>query len=173
MLRDIDLLKGYDRCRVGFTVITLDEDFRKLLEPSASPIADRCEALKTLKDAKITTYCSVEPIMSDRRSDPIAIVDKLKDCVDLFEFGKWNPYAKNEIEEKIGIIYNEDYYIKVFSGLIPLLEQEGIRYCIAKHSEEFLQSHGFRFIPAQLVMDRPYPDPTSGEYGRCVVQPVN
>lgn len=170
VLEDIAIFKAYKNCRVGFTIITLDEDFRELLEPNASPIEDRCEGLEILKEYGISTYCSVEPIMSDVRSDPLAIINKLRNYVDLFEFGKWNPYAKKEIEEQAGVVYSDDYYLKVFSELIPYCEKEGIKYCIAKHSEDFLKSHGFRFIPAQLVSDRPYPDTASGNYHRCVIE---
>jgi|GEM_PF-1480666 len=172
VLRDIGLFKGYDKCRVGFTIMTLDDGLREVLEPNASPIGDRCDALAQLRAAGVSTYCSVEPIMPDKRSDPMAIVDALKDSVDLFEFGKWNHYSGESIREKTGIVYDEDYYIKVFTKLIPYLEKEGIRYCVAMHSEEFLRSHGFRFIAAQLAMDRPYLAPTKGEYCRCVVEPA-
>ena len=108
--------------------------------------------------------------MPDQRSDPITIVDRLKDYVDLFEFGKWNGRPRKIIEDKIGAKYSEDYYIKVFSELIPFCEQEGVPYCMASHSETFLKSHGFRFIPYQLVTDRPYPEPSDGDYNRCVIK---
>lgn len=151
VLRDIDLFKGYDKCRVGLTIITLDEDFRKLLEPNSSPIADRCEALRTLKDAKITTYCSVEPMMPDKRSDPIAIIDRLKDCVDLFEFGKWNPKFKDSIAVK----YDEGWYVDTFQKLNKHCDELGINYCHAGHSKEFLEENGFEFRPYPLVSGGP------------------
>ncbi len=113
VLRDIDLFKDYDKCRVGLTIITLDDDFRQQLEPQASPIDERCKALEVLKAEGISTYCSVEPIMSDRRSDPIAIVNRLKDCVNLFEFGKWNPKFMNTVPVK----YSEGWYVDVFNTL--------------------------------------------------------
>ncbi|MDD4876955.1 MAG: radical SAM protein [Dehalococcoidales bacterium] len=169
VLGDLSLFQGYNKCRVGFTIITLNDKFRRLLEPNTSPIKERCQALETLKKAGINTYCSIEPIISDKRSNPIAIVRRLKDYVDLFEFGKLNPKGKQELEYKTGISYNEGYYIKVFSDLIPFCEQEGISYCIASHSEKFLKSHGFRFIPYQLVTDIPYPKPTDGDYNRCAI----
>lgn len=155
VLRDLDLFKGYEKCRVGLTVITLDDNFRKKLEPNASPIADRCDALETLKANGVSTYCSVEPIMPCKESDPIEIVKRLRNCVDLFEFGKWSPY----IMKGIPVTYNEDYYVGLFGRLIPYCEQEGIKYCTASHSETFLKSKGFKFIPYQLVSDRPYPNP--------------
>lgn len=149
VLRDIDLFKGYGRCRVGFTIITLDEEFRKLLEPNSSPIADRCEALRILKDTKIPTYCSVEPIMPDKRSNPIEIVDELKDCVDLFEFGKWNPKFKDDVPVK----YDEGWYVEIFQELNRYCDELGINYCHAGHSKKFLERYGFEFRPCPPVLN--------------------
>ena len=89
--RDIDLFRDYDKCRVGLSIVTLDDSLRQLMEPNSSKIPERIAALKELKQAGISTYCSVEPILPDKRSDPIAIANELKNYVDLFEFGKWNP----------------------------------------------------------------------------------
>ena len=168
VLNDINLFKGYDKCRVGFTVITLDDELRRLLEPNSSPIKARIDGFKQLKEAGISTYCSVEPIMPDPRSNPIEIVEKLRGYVDLFELGKWNGKPRKFIKDNTGIVYNEDYYLGVFSELIPYLEKEGIRYCVAKHSQDYLREHGFRFIPALLVSDKPYPAPTAGDFTCCV-----
>ena len=151
VLRDIDLLKEYDKCRVGFTIITLDDDFRKALEPNASPIEERCRALEILKAEGISTYCSLEPIMSDKRSDPIAIVDRLKDCVDLFEFGKWNPKFKDSVP----VQYDEGWYVNTFPKLNKHCDELGVNYCHAGHSKEFLINHGFKFIPYPLVSGKP------------------
>lgn len=148
VLRDIDLFAGYDRCRVGLTIITLDDSFREILEPNASPIVERCEALKTLKLAGVSTYCSVEPIMSDIRSDLIAVVDKLRDYVDLFEFGKWNPKFKRGIP----VNYNVEWYIDTFTRLNKYCDQLGVNYCHAGHSKPFLEAHGINFKPCPTVI---------------------
>lgn len=146
--RDIDLFQGYDRCRVGLTIMTLDDDFRKQLEPNAPPITERCDALETLKSAGISTYCSVEPIMSDGRSDPIEIVNQLKDYVDLFEFGKWNPkFAKG-----IPVRYDEQWYVDTFRKLNWYCNSLGVGYCHAGHSQAFLNNHNLKFIPYPTVL---------------------
>jgi DNA repair photolyase len=154
VLRDIDLFKGYDKCRVGFSVITLDDYFRQLLEPNSSPIPDRCEALETLQTAGVSTYCSVEPIMPDQRSDPIAIVDRLKDSVDLFEFGKWNPNdnSKRLVENILGTVYNEKYYVDVFKNIKTYCAIHSINYCHAGHSEDFLTKYQLEFIPHPTIL---------------------
>jgi hypothetical protein len=154
VLRDLDLFREYDKCRVGLSIMTLDEDFRQQLEPYSSPVAERCSALETLKNNGVSTLCSVEPIMPSKLSDPFEIVRSLRKYVDIFEFGKWSPYVKKGIP----LTYDENYYLQLFSKLIPYCEQEGVKYCIALHTDAFLRAHGLRFIPHQSVSDRPYPD---------------
>lgn len=159
VLRDLDLFKSYQNCRVGFTVITLDRKLKDILEPYSSPIEDRCKALETLKREGVSTYCSIEPIMPCNESNPFEIILALKPYVNLFEFGKWSPYIKKGIPETILRNYSEQYYVGLFSKLLPFCKQQNIHYCIAVHSESFLTEHGFSFILHQLVTDRPYPDP--------------
>lgn len=144
--RDIDLFKGYDRCRVGLTIMTLDDSLRQSSEPNASPIPDRIQTLKKLKEAGIFTYCSVEPIMTDKRSDPIEIMEKLHDYVDLFEFGKLNPINNDNPD------FNKEYYIDMFKKINEYCEKHKINYCHAGHSEDFLKGHGLKFIPSPMVL---------------------
>ncbi len=137
-------------CRVGFTIITLDDEFRKKLEPNASPIEDRIEGLKTLKKEGISTYLSVEPIMPCEESDPIQIIERLKPYVDLFEFGKWNPKTyvdKGLVKEATGIVHDKDFYVDMFPKLISYCEKNDVTYCIASHSADFLRSLGASYIP--------------------------
>ena len=154
ILKKINLFKGYNKCRVGMTVNTLDDGLRQILEPYASPIADRIKALKTLKSAGVSTYCSVEPIMPDKRSDPIAIANALKNDVDLFEFGIWNPKpnSKAMVERGLGVKYNQSYFVSVMKGIDNHCRQNGINYCFAGHSKEFVESIGIKFIPCHTVI---------------------
>jgi DNA repair photolyase len=128
VLRDLDLFVGYAKCRVGFTIITLDDNFRKEYEPNSSPIEERCEALKILKDNGIPTYCSVEPILPCEESNPIQIVKTLREYVDLFEFGKLNLSDEERIPDRC----HDEYYRQVFRNLIPYCEREGIKRMLKK-----------------------------------------
>ncbi len=133
--------------------MTLDEGYKQTLEPYSSSIEERCKALETLKKEGISTYCSIEPIMPEKESNPFEIIKRLSPFVDLFELGKWSPYIKKGVSEN----YSEDYYINLFKQLIPFCQDMKVHYCIASHSEELLKEHGIRFISHQLVTDRPYP----------------
>jgi len=63
VLRDIDLLKQFKNCEVGFTITALNDDLRKEVEPFASPVPDRIKALEKLKEAGIKSYVFIGPIL--------------------------------------------------------------------------------------------------------------
>lgn len=60
--RDIDLLKHFKHCEAGLTITSADDNIRKEVEPYASSVEKRIEALKKLKTAGIKTYVFIGPI---------------------------------------------------------------------------------------------------------------
>lgn len=153
VLRDIDLLKSYELCRVGVTITSLDEKFRKDLEPHAVSYSKRIDVLKELKAEDIQTYLCCEPIIPVKESDPIAIVKNTKDFVDLFEFGMWNKYRRKGIPEHYYQNFSNDYYVKVFKEIIEFCESQKINYCLASHSRRFVEGHGLQFKPYPLLRE--------------------
>lgn len=61
--RDFDILAGRDRVEVGLTVTCADESLRQLVEPDASPTAERIETLRRASRAGIPTYAFIGPLM--------------------------------------------------------------------------------------------------------------
>jgi DNA repair photolyase len=61
VLRDIDLLKQFKEIDVNFTVNTLDEKWKKLVEPNSSTIKQRLQAIKKLTDQGITVLTMMGP----------------------------------------------------------------------------------------------------------------
>lgn len=153
VLIDLDLYKEYPKCRVGFTITTLNEEFRRRFEPYSVPSWRKVTALRTLKRKGVSTYCSIEPIMPCPESDPFEIIRETKDYVDMYDIGKWSPYPMPEVPKYLYKAYSDKYYVDLFEKLLVFLKQEKIHYCIALHSEPFLKEHGFSFVPHQLVMD--------------------
>ena len=76
VLRDIDLIKEFPDARVGFSVNTLDEDFRADMDQAVS-IERRLAAMKKLHDAGIRTSCFMSPIFPGI-TDAVAIIDRVK-----------------------------------------------------------------------------------------------
>jgi len=60
-LLPIELAEQSDRNEYGITLISLDEDYRRRIEPGAASYADRIAALKALSERGCKTWVSVEP----------------------------------------------------------------------------------------------------------------
>jgi DNA repair photolyase len=63
VLRDLDLLKKFKDCEVGFTITTLDESVRKIFEPNSSSVQEKVEAIKTLRENGVKVYVFLGPIL--------------------------------------------------------------------------------------------------------------
>jgi DNA repair photolyase len=81
VLRDLDLWKQVKDGKVGLTITTLDEDARKRLEPGASSIARRLEALRVLHENGIANYVFIGPILP-HFTDLRAIFEAVRGIVD-------------------------------------------------------------------------------------------
>jgi hypothetical protein len=151
VLRDIDLFRNYRWCRMGVTITSLDENFRRALEPYSVSYERRIGVLKILKENKVSTYLSCEPMIPVEEADPVHIVRMLRDVVDLFEFGMWNKYRKQGIPEIYYRNYSDAYYMELFRRIIDFCETEKVNYCIAAHSRSFIEEHTLPFRPYPLV----------------------
>lgn len=56
-----ELVKFSDANEYGITLISLDEEYRRRIEPGAAPYAERLAALKALHEEGCKTWVSVEP----------------------------------------------------------------------------------------------------------------
>ncbi|MDR1385432.1 MAG: hypothetical protein LBJ67_16530 [Planctomycetaceae bacterium] len=63
VLRDMDVLKLLPRVSIGFSIALMSEKARRLLEPCASPISQRLNALRTLHQEGISTFVFIGPIL--------------------------------------------------------------------------------------------------------------
>ena len=69
----------------GITLVSLNEDYRQLMEPGAAPISDRLQALKNLHDKNLNTWVSIEPYPTpnlieqdlDELLEAVSFVDKI------------------------------------------------------------------------------------------------
>jgi len=162
VIEDIELFQGYEKCRVGLSIGSLDESLTAKLEPYASPIPDRIDALMRLKAAGVSTYLSLAPIVRPDVTEPIAVIEELRDYVDLFELEMWNQdtptrrESEQMIKDATGIKYERGWYIRTLLDLIEYCEANRVPYCVANHSEPLVRSK-IDYVPTLLVDQRPYP----------------
>ena len=93
-LLPIDLADLSPKNEYGITLISLDEDFRRRIEPNASSYATRIASLKALHDRGCRTWVSIEPYPTPNliKQDLVAILDAIS-FVDRIIFGRTN-YSK-------------------------------------------------------------------------------
>ena len=61
--RDIDLFKQLPGCEVAFSFSTADDSVRQLVEPGASSVSERLNALKTIHEAGLSTAVMAAPLL--------------------------------------------------------------------------------------------------------------
>jgi len=75
--RDIDLLKQFKEVDVNFTVNTLDERWKKLVEPNSTTINQRLKAMKILTKEGVTVLAMMGPYWP-AFTDPAALFKEFK-----------------------------------------------------------------------------------------------
>lgn len=105
ILRDLDLLKKFPNLKVSFSIITLNESFRKDMD-NASPIQERLAAMTELHNAGIYTVLFMSPIFP-YITEWKEIIDVTKDYVNEYWFENLNLRGeyKKEILDYVGSNY--------------------------------------------------------------------
>jgi DNA repair photolyase len=141
VVRDIDLFKTMPNVRVAISMNSTDDGFRSEVEPYASSVTKRVEAMNRLHDAGIATVLFMSPIFPIL-TDIKGVVDSVRNCADEFWFehlklrGPYRPRVLNYIKSRYPqyadtyrYIYEmggRDYWEGV-SDLIDSISQ-GMRY---------------------------------------------
>ena len=124
MVRDLDLLRQMPDLSVGISLNTLDDGFRKDMEPGAPSVQRRLKALETLHDAGITTYLFVSPIFP-YITDIQALVETVSGHVDQICFENLNlrGTAKSEI-----LVYIEEKYPQYLDAYKAIYHKGDLSY---------------------------------------------
>ena len=110
----------------GITLISLDDNFRKKVEPGASRYVDRIASLRELHNAGCKTWVSIEPYPTPNLIDQKLgnILDSV-DFVDRIIFGRTN-YSKIVSSYK----GNKHFYNECVKEVISFCEERNISYHI-------------------------------------------
>ncbi|MDR0517712.1 MAG: radical SAM protein [Fibromonadaceae bacterium] len=137
VLRDLELFKQFKSLEVGISLSTLDDDFRKLIEPRASSVEDRIDLLKILKENNIKNRLFISP-MFPYLSDYRKIIEQTRDFTDFYVFENLNLRAENKYNV-LNIIkqnycnlhkdYMDIYKYNSSHTYWNELEEEIIKYC--------------------------------------------
>lgn len=112
----------------GITLISLNESYRRKVEPGAAPYARRIESLKNLHNKGCKTWVSIEPYPTPNLIDQdiSAILSKVE-FVDKIIFGRTN-YNKNVSSYK----NHKEFYNKTALRVIDFCKRNGIDCHIKK-----------------------------------------
>ena len=81
VLRDMDLFKQFDTCTVGLSLMTLDDELARRLEPRAASPTRRLRALQRLHENGIRTYAFISPYLPGL-SDIEGLIEALAGSID-------------------------------------------------------------------------------------------
>lgn len=125
-LRDLDLLKRFEKIEVGLTVTTHDETMKKLFEPCSPSISARIKALEILHQAGIGTYVFIGPLLPLK---PALLVRMLEGVVDEVLIDRMNyPNKVKGLYRKNGLdtYLTDDYFNVTGMDLKERFEKKGI-----------------------------------------------
>lgn len=110
----------------GITLISLDEEYRKRMEPGAAPYRERLAALRTLHDAGCKTWVSIEPYPT-----PNLIEQSLDDLLDAVGFVDKIIFGRtNYNKETTAYVERKSFYNEKAAEVIRYCEQHHIAYHI-------------------------------------------
>lgn len=136
VLRDIDIIRKIRNIKIGISLNTLNDDFRKQTEPRASSIEQRINALRQIKELGIEAYLFMSPLFPIL-SDYKAIIEETKEYFNYVCFenlnlrGAYLPRVLNFIKTnypELLPLYNDIYKYKNMSYW-EKLKEEISNYC--------------------------------------------
>ena len=112
----------------GITLVSLDEDYRRRMEPGASPYAERLDALKALHAAGCKTWISMEPYPTPNQIEQdLAVLLGAVAFVDKIIFGRTN--YNTAVSRYVG---HKNFYNECAAQVVAFCKERGIDYHI-KH----------------------------------------
>jgi len=136
VLNDLELFKQFPNIEIGISLNTIDDNFRKKIEPKASSVEDRINVLKILRENNIKNYLFMSPIFP-YLTDYKVIIEQTMDFVDYYGFENLNLRAgyKQRVLDLIKQKYPNmlESYLKLFQNNKGIywqnLEKEIKEYC--------------------------------------------
>ncbi len=123
---DLEILRGRDNVEVGFSITGLDDEAVQEWEPNAPAVSERIRAAKTLHDAWVKTYASIEPWIPGV-THPLEIVQKLDGVID-----RWIIGALNYMHQ------DHHQYLPELKETVTWLEKKGKPYYLKKELQRLL-----------------------------------
>ena len=110
----------------GITLISLDEKYRKRMEPGSAPYTERIQALRALSERGCKTWVSIEPYPTPNLIEQdLSVILESVAFADKIIFGRTN-YSKEVSAYK----KHKDFYNRCVEQVIDFCNKQGIAYHI-------------------------------------------
>jgi len=110
----------------GITLISLNEEYRKKMEPGAAPYEDRLNAMKALHDKGFKTWVSIEPYPT-----PNLVEQDLHELLEAVKFTDKIIFGRTNYNKEVRAYKNhKDFYNKNATDVIKFCKEQGIKYYI-------------------------------------------
>jgi DNA repair photolyase len=83
--RDLDILRGIKNIEVGFSFSSVDDNFRKIMEPRAASPEEKLNAMKLLSGSAVAVWVFISPFFPEL-TDYKAIIEKCRPYTNRFGF---------------------------------------------------------------------------------------
>ena len=127
--KELGNTKKYSKENIyGITLVSLDENFKKRLEPFSAPFEKRIKGLRCLHNRGLKTWVSMEPYPTPNivQQDLSKILKKIS-FVDKIIFGKLNYNVKSS---KSSYNNTREFYEQCANEVISFCEEKGIEHHI-------------------------------------------
>jgi DNA repair photolyase len=118
VLRDVDLISKFSDIEVMFSIGTLNDSERKILEPGSSSIQERLDTMKQLKDLGIKTSVFFGPVY------PSLKIHDIEKIVDIFKAAGSSEIMIDTLNLKPGIKENIELKVKNNPDLSKLFSEK-------------------------------------------------
>ena len=112
----------------GISLISINEEFRKCMEPGSAPWEKRLAALEALHEAGCKTWVSIEPYPT-----PNIVKQKLQNLLNKISFVDRIIFGRMNYNKSVTTYENHNqFYNKCAKEVIKFCDENGIRYHIKK-----------------------------------------
>jgi len=117
-------LKEYSKDNeYGITLVSLNEDYRKRIEPGAAPYKQRLSSLRALHDAGFKTWVSIEPYPT-----PNIIEQNLDDILEAISFTDKIIFGRTNYNKEISAFKHHKEFYNEQANIV-------IEFCISKNMD--------------------------------------
>lgn len=134
VLRDIDLLKKFNKVDVGLTINSFTGKEKEFFEPDSPTNQERIAAMKIVKENGIKTYTFVSPIIP-KLVDIKKVINQTKDYTDYYWFevlnlrGAGKEFAElleKEYPKSYEIVRNKELFTQYLTELKNTIQKSGV-----------------------------------------------